>query len=67
MYNLKQSFQQIKLTQPKPQIDQFKLDVQRELGVKETQMYRYFNGSTVMKVDKLEKIISIFEKYGVKQ
>ena len=66
MYNLKQSFQQIKLTQPKPQIDQFKLEVQKELGVKKTQMYRYFNGSTIMKADKLEKIISIFEKYGVK-
>ena len=67
MYNLKKGFQQIKLTKTKPEIEAFKKEVQKEFGVKETQMYRYFNGSTELKASGLTKMVAIFEKYGVKK
>ena len=67
MYNLKKGFQQIKLTKTKPEIEAFKLEVQNEFNVKETQMYRYFNGSTELKVGQLARMVAIFEKHGVKK
>lgn len=67
MYNLKKGFQQIKLTKTKPEIEAFKKEARNILGVEEVQRYRYFNGSTEIKANKLFKILDLFKKYGVKK